>query len=217
MKSRKTIWSSGLLVGIVLITLLMMNGGVTQAATSSSHALPSSCTWKLVSSPSPGNDSNYLAGVAAVSATDVMAVGFYVTNGVVQTLAEQWNGTAWSVVPSPNPTPDARLNAIARIPGTKQFWAVGEYSDGSTTNTLILLWNNNKWSQVPSPDGGTQSSYLTGVTASSANDAWAVGSYSSGSKTFTLAEHWNGTNMPILLKRTGRISLMTPKNILSTI
>ncbi len=70
MNHRKTMWIPGLLVVSGLVALLLVSTGVTHATSSSS-----SCTWKLISSPSPGNDSNFLAGVAAASAKDVWAVG----------------------------------------------------------------------------------------------------------------------------------------------
>ncbi len=48
--------------------------------------------------------SNFLNGVAAVSANDMWAVGDYESSGsLLQTLTEHWNGTVWSVVPSPSP------------------------------------------------------------------------------------------------------------------
>lgn len=193
MKHWKMQWLSPLTAGIMLTTLLLLtNNAVTHAASSSLHALHSSCQWKQVSSPSPGNDSNYLAGVAGSSEKDVWAVGNYQTSGVVQNLVEHWNGTAWSVVASPNPSSEAQLNAITRIPGTHQYWAVGEYFSGSSWHTMILRWNGSTWSQVSSPDAGGNFNFLNGVTAISVNDAWAVGNYYGGNTTITLAEHWNG-------------------------
>src|SRR5438477_303146 len=57
--------------------------------------------WEVVPSANVGTGDNHLNAVAAVSATDVWAVGYYRTGGIFRTLIERWNGT-WSVVSSPN-------------------------------------------------------------------------------------------------------------------
>src|SRR6476620_2934177 len=55
--------------------------------------------WRVVDSPNSGTASNDLYGIAALSATDMWAVG-----GVVsQTLTMHWDGTQWTIVPSPGP------------------------------------------------------------------------------------------------------------------
>jgi hypothetical protein len=101
--------------------------------------------WSVVSSPDhPAEDE--LTGVAAVSPTDVWAVGTFVDRGVdgtafpvgkSQTL--HWNGAAWSVVPSPNGTGDTGLAGVGTVPGTAQAWAVGDTLTGaSTTHTFVL-------------------------------------------------------------------------------
>ena len=83
--------------------------------------------WSIVKSPNAGSDVNELLGVAAVSTTNVWAVGYYrPTNSFPRTLIEQWNGTSWNVVASPNiGNITNRLNGVAQIPGTSQVWAVG--------------------------------------------------------------------------------------------
>src|SRR5579872_3965721 len=69
-------------------------------------------TWKLVASPDNGTDINQLNGVAAVSANDVWAVGYY-RNGHFRTLIEHWDGTQWSIISSPNlGSGDNQLEAI---------------------------------------------------------------------------------------------------------
>ena len=187
-------WRTGLWMGITLVAMLAVMNGAAARAASLSPVSSSACQWKLTASPSPGNDSNELDGVAAQSANDVWAVGNYQTNGVVQTLVEHWNGSAWSVVASPNPSSDDVLTAITRVPGTQDdYWAVGQYFSVLSWQTLILHEEDGKWSQVSSPNLGTNfDNFLTGVTAISENDAWAVGSYFDGSNTITLTEHWNG-------------------------
>src|SRR5215471_6580206 len=55
--------------------------------------------WSVVPSPSPGASQNILYGVAAISDSDVWAVGAQQdSNGLWHTLTEHWNGSAWAVV-----------------------------------------------------------------------------------------------------------------------
>jgi hypothetical protein len=56
-------------------------------------------SWSIVSSPLTNNSS--LNGIAAISASDILAVGEVNSNSA--TLVEQWNGTSWTIISSPNP------------------------------------------------------------------------------------------------------------------
>ncbi len=144
--------------------------------------------WKVVPSPNLAPDFYNLTGMAAVSSTDIWAVGYtsYDTN---LTLIEHWNGTRWSIVPGPNSGTSDSLSQVAAI-STDDVWAVGADQSG----TLIEHWNGTTWNIVASPDPGTYSNTLTSVTAITSNDVWAVGYYQNMSSPFqTLIEHWNGT------------------------
>jgi len=57
----------------------------------------------VVSSPNGGPAHNYLNAVAAISSSDIWAVGSQTFFGQTGILIEHWNGTAWSVVTSPAP------------------------------------------------------------------------------------------------------------------
>ncbi|HVB62602.1 MAG TPA: hypothetical protein VNE61_15530, partial [Ktedonobacteraceae bacterium] len=59
--------------------------------------------WQVIASPGVGVG-GFLDGVAAVSASDIWAVGFYEYNKnlFIMTLIEQWDGTKWSIVKSPD-------------------------------------------------------------------------------------------------------------------
>src|SRR5713226_9528426 len=52
--------------------------------------------WSIVPSPNVGSSFNQLDGVAVVSASDVWAVGNYISQNPAKTLIEHWNGTSWS-------------------------------------------------------------------------------------------------------------------------
>ena len=159
--------------------------------------------WTLVSSPNQGTLGNQLFGVAAVSASNIWAVGDY-NDGPFKhdslTLIQHWNGSSWSIVSSPNPVTGAynfdRLQAVAAV-SASNVWAVGYYGSNNSGNTKTLIehWNGASWNVVASPNP-TVSQDLYGVAIVSANDIWAVGYYTdqqsqAGSGSLTL--HWNGT------------------------
>jgi hypothetical protein len=153
--------------------------------------------WKQVPSPNPGGPASdeILTGVAALSATNIWAVGSYLDGSPDQTLIEHWNGTAWQQVPSPNPGGSAGANdltGIAAVSATN-IWAVGYYFDGTRYRTLVLHWNGTGWKRVWSPSPGTANDYLVGTASVSVSDVWAVGLYSTGTVDRTLIEHWDGT------------------------
>lgn len=86
--------------------------------------------WSLVTASATSAEPT-LTSVAAVSPTDVWAVGHSVSlTGqipVAKTLTLHWDGTAWSEVPSPNVgTGDNLLNGVAS--GGGELWAVGSGS-----------------------------------------------------------------------------------------
>jgi hypothetical protein len=59
-------------------------------------------TWSVVPSPSPGAEQNILFGVAAVSDSDVWAVGGEEdSNGLWHTLTEHWDGRVGASSPVP--------------------------------------------------------------------------------------------------------------------
>ncbi len=135
--------------------------------------------WSLVPSPKL-KFSGYLSGVAAVSSSDVWAVGYQ----GAETLIEQWNGSSWNVVSS---TGFGKLNSVAVV-SASDIWAVGT----NNHKTLTEHWNGTNWSVVASPSPGSTDNVLESVSVVSTNDIWAVG-YQTIHKFGTLAEHWNGT------------------------
>ncbi len=145
--------------------------------------------WSVVASPNPtGKTWVVLNGVAAVSASDVWAVGHSGDPSSIplQTLTMHWNGKSWSIVPSPSPgTYNGNvLNAVDAV-SANDVWAVGWYQSGSTGQeggALTMHWDGTAWTVVPNPSRWA----LHGVTAISSNDVWAVGEQS--------ILHWNGTS-----------------------
>ena len=151
--------------------------------------------WSVVKSPSPGSQSNNLTSVAAVSANDVWAVGFYANGSLWQTLTEHWNGTQWSVVQSPSPGSQINYFASVAAVSTNDAWAVG-YADNQT---LTEHWNGTQWSVVKSAGPGPVANSLLGVAVVSANYVWVVGYYQDCNFVgHTLTEHWNGKQWSVV-------------------
>lgn len=103
-------------------------------------------TWSLTKTPNPGTGQgaagSSLFGIAAVSASDVWAVGHSQNgDGTITTLTEQFNGSAWSAVPTPNPglLGVDTLFGVAGA-GGRQLFAIGsdEQSGQCCARTLAL-------------------------------------------------------------------------------
>lgn len=158
-------------------------------------------SWSVVSSPNIGTGNNFLFAVSAAASNDVWAVGHATgLNGVEQTLAMHWTGSAWRVVATPNPGgASSFLNGLAARPG--DAWAVG-YTASDTANalqTLILHWNGTAWTQTASPNAGSASNnFLAAAAALSSNDAWAVGYRDGVTQQLGLAMHWNGASWSVI-------------------
>jgi hypothetical protein len=67
------------------------------------------CQWSVVPSPNVGTGDNILFGIAALSDSDIWAVGVTLdANDVSHPLTEHYNGSSWSVVPSVDPNGGGR-------------------------------------------------------------------------------------------------------------
>jgi hypothetical protein len=153
------------------------------------------CTSAWVVSPHPfaGQGNSRFAGVAAIAADDVWAVGSYAgSNNYDQTLTEHWDGNAWTIIYSPNLGQyGSVLSGIAAI-ASDDVWAVGWYqTTGAYLQNLTMHWDGTQWSVVTSPTVGSNS-VLNGVAMVGHDDAWAVG-YSGPDTYQTLAMHWDGS------------------------
>ena len=207
-----------LLVGVLLVACTSAHQGVTPTPTSS--ATPPAChTWRPLTSPSTGSIPIALSGLAALSSTDVWAVGSS-SQGM---LSEHWDGTSWHLISVPAVGSGAILSGIAAV-SAHDLWAVGSFTAANgIVQPLIEHGDGTRWQPVPDPDphtprsgiasrwltgdidlnphaprSGTAGQWLTGVAALSATDAWAVG-YSAPAGTSTsgtrqpLIEHWDGS------------------------
>jgi hypothetical protein len=154
--------------------------------------------WSIV--PSPDASGGFLSDVAAVSATNVWAVGWsYVGTGTSlrsQSRIEHWNGSFWSITPSPK-TSGTGLSGITTI-SANNIWAVGSGVTLGYKTSLILHWNGRTWNTLANSGSAAKSSSLCDITAVSANNIWAVGYTSAAGDTTGLRYetplilHWNG-------------------------
>ena len=105
--------------------------------------------WSIVPSPNPGQASNALWGVTALSASDMWAVGGYSddTQGqsVDKSLTLHWNGSRWNVVLSPNPNALGNDLTSVTARSANDVWAVG-----TPYNVLVEHWDGSRWSVIKS-------------------------------------------------------------------
>src|SRR5215204_6408037 len=82
--------------------------------------------WSRV--PVPRRAHDFLFGVAAVSSTDLWAVGSSDDPGPgSDTFVLHWDGAQWTIIPSPNAGPGTNwLLGVAAVSAT-DVWAVGQY------------------------------------------------------------------------------------------
>jgi len=148
-------------------------------------------TWSLVAGAHlgirDGGDWGTLSDVAAVSSSNVWAVG-YVSSNSGRPLIEHWGGSAWSEVQGAQGVAESYLGSISAI-GANDVWAVGGTDAGTN---LIEHWNGAGWQVVTSPQPARGSS-LDSVTALSPTNAWAVGTQrASTGADVTFVLHWDG-------------------------
>src|SRR5579864_2227074 len=129
--------------------------------------------------PTPnGTGNSEFNAVAAVSGTDIWAVGDQTNGaGIHQTLAEHWNGTSWSAVASPNLGGGNNFLLSAAAVSSNDVWAVGLWrvNNSSVAQSLTEHWNGSSWSVVSSPNVASTNTQLFGVRAISSSNVVAVG------------------------------------------
>lgn len=157
--------------------------------------------WVLSNPANIGQGDNGLGSVAAISSTDIWAVGNSVAGSRRNNMRQHWNGTSWTPVAGPKGQgPQNFLTGVTAV-ATNDVWAVGftASSDLMRTGTHAEHWNGSTWTTFTTPNrAGTQTNSLYGVWAAGANDVWAVGETTTFSNGVTLIEHWNGSTWTIV-------------------
>ena len=175
------------LVGLFVLVVCLAFALASNASPASALSQPqpgvssSGCDpdWTVVDSPNVSAlTGTQLTSVAAVSANDIWAVGYFLSGSTFQTFIIRWNGTAWDIVPSPNVGTSTNLLSKVVAVSANDVWAVGyyfEYDQGRQI-TLIMHWDGTQWNIVPSPSPGPGQDNLSDVAAISGTDLWTVGS-----------------------------------------
>jgi hypothetical protein len=144
--------------------------------------------WSLVPAASSNSNGNALTGIAAISSSDIWAVGSGAPSrpqgcgiGSGATI-EHWDGVRWTSIsvpqPSGSPQQEFSLASVAAV-ATNNVWAVGgvlSYYRGQSSafSPVIEHWNGSAWSTVSGPSNGTVAG-LTGVAATATGSPVAVG------------------------------------------
>ncbi len=126
--------------------------------------------WANVSAPSMNVNGGTISlrAIAAVSATDIWAVGDQqnvLTNRYYSAI-EHWDGTAWTLIGVF--VQDCTLQAVT-APGPTDAWAMDSSGLMQTQH-----WDGTTWSGVSTPNPAPGSG-LHGVAAVSSGNIWAVG------------------------------------------
>ena len=137
--------------------------------------------WTQVPCPCGRSDHGepVLAGISAVSRSDIWAVG----SGSSAPLILHFNGKKWTTAPLAGDT-EHQLTAVSAT-SANNAWAVG--NDLDHLSGLTAHWNGTKWRWVTSPNPGGFN-HLSGVAAQSSSSAWAVGDANGTPKIM----HWTG-------------------------
>src|SRR5919199_1204724 len=111
---------------------------VSFAVPASGQAASCTPTWMPMTTPQVPN-SAWLGGVAAVSDSDVWAVGGYRNWTTQSTLFEHWDGMGWTVLLGPSTQADVDLRGVDAASAT-DIWAVG-LSSASPGYPAIVHWD----------------------------------------------------------------------------
>ncbi|MGH2636478.1 MAG: hypothetical protein ACRDHU_10095, partial [Actinomycetota bacterium] len=150
-------------------------------------------TWEIAQTADPGESSNLLSDVTALSSAEAWAVGGSGDpEAPLAVLIERWDGTAWTAEEGPNP--GSQINELLAVDAAEpnDVWAVGRTASGFGDRPLVLHYDGTAWLEVVLPEDVT--GVLSGVAAIAPDDVWVVGF--TGDPVASLEEalilHWDG-------------------------
>jgi len=161
--------------------------------------------WRRVSLPKlplQAHEGTALNGVSATSGRNAWAVGAFVSQfaGPGRGFALHWNGKSWSRVSS---APASQGDPVAVAATSASYaWLIGCPCQGGPAGAVTGLWNGHAWKTEPTPVAKPPAGGAGVAIAAAGHLAWAAGTYcrcSSG----------NFTNLPMLLRWTGRAWKLT--------
>lgn len=204
---RRALINAGIAAGVTLaigfgIVAGMTAGGDTASpppvtpTPSPTPSPPPACTpaFDVAQSADPGEASNWLNDVVALSSAEAWAVGASGAPEVpTAVLIERWDGIAWTAEEGPNP--GSQFNELRAVDasGPNDVWAVGRTASGFGDLPLVVHFDGTDWLEVAPPD--EIAGVLNGVAAISPSDVWAVGSVGDPAALLeeSLILHWDGT------------------------
>ena len=139
--------------------------------------------WQTIASPV------FALDIAAVSASDIWAVGSSAPGPAAAARAAWWNGRRWKVLPLKGRSGEY-LRSVAAL-SASDVWAVGADARGGP---LIARWNGRAWKRF---GGEAAHGLLHAIKAPSPRTVWAVGTQ--GMQTLgpadehPLVERWTGS------------------------
>jgi hypothetical protein len=134
-------------------------------------------SWSIVASPQFSGGYAFLNSVAAISPTNVWAVGYSGSAPDEQPISLHWDGISWKYLPAPTTGTYNFLYGVAAL-GASDIWAVGTYNpntSGGSDQTKIDHWDGVSWNQAVSPSVTGADNYLSAVASDRSGGAWAVG------------------------------------------
>jgi len=161
--------------------------------------------WTLMQGANPNSNGNALSSIAAVSPTNIWAVGSGSLRGPhgcglgSSAIIEHWDGTRWSSVSAAQPG-NGRGFSLASVAAASasDVWAVGGLWEVSSITPVLEHWNGSQWSLVASPVGNTARG-LTGVAAAPGGPVLTVGQYEGADgPAATLAEQETGGTISVV-------------------
>ena len=132
--------------------------------------------WGTVPSPNRSRfDFDALTSVAAISPSDVWAVGLYRSQTGYRTLTEHYDGVRWSYAPSPSGHHYTVLSDVTAL-SSDDVWAVGAITqhDGQWYRGLFEHWDGQSWSIVDSDLPRHRTGGTAAVSAVGPDDVWAA-------------------------------------------
>jgi hypothetical protein len=156
--------------------------------------------WVIVPAVNPGVRDDMLYGVAAVSSSDVWAVGTYGdAEGFFHPLIEHWNGHRWRVVSDGLGPADGILTAVTAT--TRHgVWATGQLANQAPDRALLLHLVDGAWTPEPVP-ASAASLYPQSLGVGAAG-SWLAGMKRSGHFGFSTMVAAPGPGSSLRLLRT---------------
>lgn len=122
-----------------------------------------------------------IAGITALSATNVWAAGIQYPNGGIAPLLEHWNGNTWTVATAPGIGGDYGILGGIASSGPDNILAAG--SKWCTTSschdrTLAFRYNGIKWTLISTPNpatGPNNDDFAADSAIPGTDEFWAAG------------------------------------------